>query len=103
MCTIAHAFKYIIIFFLSEVSIDTMPAYSVEFPFAPEAWTMKKYPRRREMKHIRISERTIRILIESLRYSESLKNPGFNPGFTGREISAYHKHFKRLVENLGEE
>ena len=80
-----------------------MPAYSGEFPFAPEAWTMKKYPRRREIRHIRIPERTILIFIETNGKREAQKKQVIYPEFRGREISAYHKHFKRLIENLGEE
>jgi hypothetical protein len=34
---------------------------------------------------------------------EAPKKAGNLPGILGREISAYHKHFKRLIENLGEE
>jgi hypothetical protein len=56
-----------------------MPAYSGEFPFAQEAWTMKKYPRRREIRHIRIPERTIHIFIEPMGREKSKKKQVIYP------------------------
>jgi hypothetical protein len=80
-----------------------MPAYSGEFPFAPEAGTMKKCPRRREIRHIRRPERTILIFMEPMGREKNLKKQGIYPESRGWKISAYHKHFKRLIGNLGEE
>ncbi len=82
---------------LPQVQLLTDHPYSGEFPFTPEAWTMEKYPERREIRAIRISGR---IISRRAPDKEHLKKPGEKPGNVAGESLTYHKHFKRLVKNL---